>query len=83
MTLRGMSPNVTAAGPASSTDIGVSESSGQPISASLHLTGTGSAYADFTWGKPVADDVYAALARRYDYDPGRLDATLESVATMT
>ena len=42
-------------GPASgmtSTDIGVSESSGTPVGDSLQLAGTGNAYTDFTWATP-------------------------------
>jgi len=38
-------------------------------------------HADFSWGDPVDDDVYAALARRYDYDAVPLDSTTELVAT--
>jgi hypothetical protein len=38
-----------------STDIGVEEGSGTAIGQSLQLTGTGAAYADFTWTGPVAD----------------------------
>ena len=41
-------------GPASgltSTDIGVAESSSTPVGDSLQLTGTGTAYADFTWAE--------------------------------
>ena len=38
-----------------STDIGVAESSGTPIGFSLQLTGTGRAYADFTWAEAAAD----------------------------
>ncbi len=44
-------------GPASgmaSTDIGVSEPSNTPTGHSLQLTGTGTAYADFTWQPPMA-----------------------------
>jgi uncharacterized protein YdeI (BOF family) len=37
-----------------STDIGVVEGSGTPASFSLQLTGTGSAYADFTWAAEAA-----------------------------
>lgn len=36
-----------------STDIGVSESSTTPVGQSLQLTGTGSAYSDFTWAGPA------------------------------
>lgn len=36
-----------------STDIGVSESSTTPVGQSLQLTGTGSAYSDFTWSGPA------------------------------
>ncbi len=37
-----------------STDIGVSESSGTPVGYSLQLNGTGSAYEDFTWTASAA-----------------------------
>ena len=50
-------------GPASgltSEDIGVSESSSTPAGESLQLTGTGLAYADFTWAAPAAS-TYGAL----------------------
>ncbi|NBC18086.1 MAG: T9SS type A sorting domain-containing protein [Bacteroidetes bacterium] len=43
-----------------STDIGVSETSSTPAGASLGLTGTGSAYADFTW-TTFSDDSPGAL----------------------
>ncbi len=46
---------VASGGPAdglSSADIGVSESSGTAIGDSLQLTGTGSAYTDFSWASP-------------------------------
>jgi endonuclease/exonuclease/phosphatase family metal-dependent hydrolase len=48
---------VASGGPAdglTSTDIGVAESSGTAIGESLQLTGTGSAYIDFTWAAPQA-----------------------------
>ncbi|MCB1605903.1 MAG: DUF11 domain-containing protein [Xanthomonadales bacterium] len=38
-----------------STDIGVLEPGGDPIGNSLQLTGTGSAYADFTWTGPIPE----------------------------
>jgi len=38
-----------------STDIGVSESSGTPDENSLQLSGTGYEYDDFTWQSPAAD----------------------------
>ena len=38
-----------------SEDIGVSESNSTPVDSSLQLTGTGSAYTDFTWAGPAAD----------------------------
>ena len=50
-------------GPASgmtSTDIGVSESSGTSLGFSLQLTGTGSTYEDFTW-TGVASSTYSAV----------------------
>ena len=35
---------------------------------------------DFAWGSdPVSDELFEVLAGRYDYDPGRLDATIDSV----
>jgi predicted extracellular nuclease len=37
-----------------STDIGVSESGSEPLGQSLRLTGTGSAYEDFTWNTSAA-----------------------------
>ncbi len=37
-----------------STDIGVSETGGEPVGQSLQLTGTGSAHDDFTWQAPAA-----------------------------
>jgi len=37
-----------------SVDIGVEESSTDPVGMSLQLTGTGSTYASFTWGGPAA-----------------------------
>jgi len=43
---------VAVGGPAdgqTSTDIGISETGSAPAGGSLHLTGTGSAYADFAW----------------------------------
>lgn len=45
-------------GPASgmtTADIGISESSTTPIGSSLQLSGTGSAYSDFTWIGPIAN----------------------------
>ncbi|MGB3790018.1 MAG: ExeM/NucH family extracellular endonuclease [Phormidesmis sp.] len=45
-----------------STDIGVSEISTTPVGASLQLTGTGSAYEDFTWSPPDANTKGAANA---------------------
>ncbi|GHA55584.1 hypothetical protein GCM10007389_03860 [Pontibacter akesuensis] len=36
-----------------SEDIGVMESSSTPLNYSLQLTGTGTSYADFTWGGPI------------------------------
>jgi predicted extracellular nuclease len=38
-----------------STDIGVSETGSEPVGQSLQLTGTGSAYGDFTWQPPAAE----------------------------
>ncbi|EMR02252.1 DUF5689 domain-containing protein [Cesiribacter andamanensis] len=38
-----------------STDIGLKEGSGTPVGHSLQLTGSGSAYGDFTWTGPVAN----------------------------
>lgn len=38
-----------------STDIGVSESGSDPIGFSLQLTGTGTAYGDFTWATAMAN----------------------------
>ena len=38
-----------------STDIGVSEPGSTPVGQSLQLTGTGSAYADFTWSGPIGE----------------------------
>jgi uncharacterized protein len=38
-----------------STDIGVAEGSGNAVGNSLQLTGTGSAYADFTWAEAQAN----------------------------
>ena len=38
-----------------STDIGVSEPSSDPIGQSLQLTGTGSTYSDFSWQAPSAE----------------------------
>ncbi|NER13702.1 T9SS type A sorting domain-containing protein [Leptobacterium flavescens] len=50
--------SITAAnGPASgmsSTDIGVSETSGTPVGNSIQLTGTGSEFTDFSWQAEVA-----------------------------
>ncbi len=37
-----------------STDIGVSETNATPVGQSLQLSGSGSAYADFTWQAPAA-----------------------------
>lgn len=48
---------VAAGGPAdglTSTDIGVSETNATPVGHSLQLSGSGSAYADFTWQAPAA-----------------------------
>ena len=45
-----------------STDIGLSEGSSTAIGESLQLTGTGSAYADFTWSGPTAETPGAANA---------------------
>ena len=49
-----MSATDGAAAGASSTDVGVAETSATPVGHSLQLTGTGSAYADFAWQAPAA-----------------------------
>lgn len=45
-----------------STDIGVAETSSTPVGASLHLTGTGSVYEDFTWGTAATSSFGACNA---------------------
>ncbi len=47
-----------------STDVGLSETSSTPAGQSLQLTGTGSAYADFTWSGPTAETPGAANAEQ-------------------
>lgn len=57
---------ITAAdGPAAgltSTDIGISQAGSEPLGASLHLTGSGNDYADFTWAATTDDSPGAVNA---------------------
>lgn len=56
---------------ATSEDIGISETSSSPVGESLQLTGTGSAYADFTW--TAAASTYDALNAGQSFGGGGPD----------
>jgi len=57
-----------------STDIGVAESSSTTVGDSLQLTGTGSAYEDFTWAAP-APNTFGAVNTDQTFSGGGPDYT--------
>ncbi|MGY1916270.1 ExeM/NucH family extracellular endonuclease [Blastococcus sp. SYSU DS0973] len=65
-----------AAGGLTSTDIGVAESSSTPAGHSLQLTGTGTAYGDFSWAAP-ADDSFGSVNTGQTFGEGGGSAPTE------